>query len=132
MNNKGKKDLKNRRDIECLVNRFYQKVRKDPVLGPIFNSIITDWPQHLELLANFWERQLFMKPTYQGNPLAVHQQVDARLSQGITSEHFGYWLNLWFETLDELFKGDMVGVAKTRAQKMSTMFMLKIYEHRKK
>jgi len=124
--------LENREDIHLLVTSFYKKIRKDPVLGPIFNSIVVDWEEHFEVLTDFWESQLLVRRKYLGNPIEVHQQVDTRMNNSITSEHFGLWLNLWFETLDELFTGELVWIAKNRAQKMSTMLFMKIYEHRTK
>ncbi len=126
-----KSDIKNRQDISLLVVNFYEKIRKDDVLGSIFNSVIDDWEAHLELLTDFWESQLLTKRTYLGNPIAVHQEVDDKMGHSITSEHFGLWLNIWFETLDELFEGETAWVAKNRAQKMSTMLFMKIFEHRK-
>jgi len=127
-----KTPLANREDIYLLVTSFYKKIRKDPVLGPIFNSIIVDWESHFEVLTDFWESQLLVRRTYLGNPIEVHQQVDSKMNHTITSEHFGLWMNLWFETLDELFTGELVWIAKNRAQKMSTMLFMKIYEHRTK
>jgi hemoglobin len=127
-----KSPLANREDIYLLVTSFYKKIRKDPVLGPIFNSIIVDWESHFEILTDFWESQLLVRRTYLGNPIEVHQEVDSKMNHTITSEHFGLWLNLWFETLDELFTGELVWVAKNRAQKMSTMLFIKMYEHRTK
>lgn len=127
-----KTPLANREDIYLLVTTFYKKIRKDPVLGPIFNSIIVDWESHFEVLTDFWESQLLVRRTYLGNPIEVHQQVDSKMNHTITSEHFGLWMNLWFETLDELFTGELVWIAKNRAQKMSTMLFMKIYEHRTK
>lgn len=115
-----------------LVTQFYEKIKRDPVLGPVFLEIVSDWESHLERLTDFWESQLFLKRAYIGNPLAVHQEVDKRMNEGITPRHFGLWLNLWFETLDENFLGETAGIAKTRAQKMSTMLYLKIFENRKK
>lgn len=125
-----KRSIESRADVALLVHAFYGKIRVDPVLGPIFNAIITDWDGHLELLTDFWESQLFLKRTYLGNPVAAHQQADAHLGHSITPEHFGLWLNLWFETLDEGFEGENAWIAKNRAQKMSTMLYLKIYEAR--
>lgn len=127
-----KSPLTDREDIYLLVTCFYKKIRKDPVLGPIFNSIIEDWESHFIVLTDFWESQLLIRRTYLGNPIEVHQDVDSKMNHTITSEHFGLWLNLWFETLDELFTGELVWIAKNRAQKMSTMLFLKMYEHRTK
>ena len=109
---------------------FYGKIRRHDLLGPIFNSIITDWESHLELLTDFWETQLFLKGKYRGNPVIVHQEVDDKMDGTITSEHFGQWINLWFETLDALFDGERAWIAKNRAQKMSTMLYMQIYQHR--
>lgn len=127
----GKKtDIQNRAHIQLLVETFYSKIRVDDDLGPIFNTIITDWASHFELLTDFWETQLFLKRKYHGNPVSVHQEVDDKMGNSITSEHFGLWLNVWFATIDELFAGETAWIAKNRAQKMSTMLFMKIYEHR--
>ena len=125
-----KLQLQSREEVSLLVHRFYEKIRRHAVLGPIFNGIITDWDAHLITLTDFWETQLFLKRTYLGNPVAAHQEVDARMHHTITPEHFGLWMNLWFETLDEGFEGETAWIAKNRAQKMSTMFYLQLYEAR--
>ena len=127
-----KTDIKDREDVSLLVNTFYAKVRNDKVLGPIFNNIINDWDAHLELLTDFWETQLFLKRKYFGNPVTAHEEVDEKTNQSITPEHFGFWLNLWFQTLDELFEGETAWIAKNRAQKMSTMLFMHMYQHRSK
>ncbi len=125
-----KKEIQNREDIKILVETFYGKIRKNEKLGPFFNTTITDWESHLDLLTDFWETQLLLIRKYHGDPIVAHQEVDTKMDHTITPEHFGLWLNLWFETLDELFEGEVVWIAKNRAQKMSTMLYLKIFEHR--
>ena len=125
-----KTDIKNRADITVLVETFYTKIRADEMLGPIFNGIIKDWESHLILLIDFWETQLLLVRKYRGNPIVAHQKVDNKTKHSISPEHFGLWLNLWFETLDELFEGETTWVAKNRAQKMSTMLYMEMYKHR--
>ena len=127
-----RKTLAGRDDIKLLVRSFYGKVRKDDTLGPIFNGIINDWEEHFELLTDFWETQLFLKRKYSGNPVKAHQEVDDKINNAVTPEHFGLWLNLWFATLDELYEGETAWIAKNRAQKMSTMLYMQIFEHRNK
>ncbi|MEK6152247.1 group III truncated hemoglobin [Flavobacteriaceae bacterium 3-367] len=126
----SKTDIKDREDVSLLVRTFYTDIRAHDLLGPIFNRIIADWEQHLELLTDFWESQLFLKRKYTGNPVAAHQEVDDKVNQTITPEHFGLWLNLWYQTIDSLFEGEVAWIAKNRAQKMSTMLYMKIFEHR--
>ncbi|MGC1633615.1 MAG: group III truncated hemoglobin [Gelidibacter sp.] len=131
---KEKKDIENREDVYLLVSEFYQKVRKDPVLGPFFNRIIKDWEAHIERLTTFWESSLFMtkklEHRYHGNPLQVHIDVDRENDNAITQVHFGLWMNLWFETLDELFEGEYADNAKNRARKMGSFMFMHIFQAR--
>ena len=124
------KDISDRADVSILVNTFYEAIRQDDLLGPIFNEIIKDWDDHLEKLTTFWESNLFFKTKYYGNPLEVHVKVDSHVNNSITQEHFGHWLNLWIATIDQLFEGEYADKAKFRARKMSTFLYMKIFEAR--
>lgn len=126
----SKSDIKTRNDVYLLVSSFYKKVRKDNVLGPFFNNLIEDWDAHLEKLTSFWESSLFLQTRYYGDPLEAHVKVDKENNNSITEMHFGLWLNLWFQTIDELFEGDYAENAKRRARKMGTFIYLKIFEAR--
>jgi len=123
-------DLKSREDVNRLVRTFYAKVQKDELLGPIFNGVIDDWEHHFERLADFWETNLFFVRKYHGNPMEQHIHVDEKEEGSINEMHFGVWLNLWFQTVDELFQGDIASVAKNRARNMGTFIHLKIFEAR--
>lgn len=125
-----KDDIKTRDDVFLLVSSFYKKVRKNETLGPFFNDVIKDWDAHLDNLTTFWESSLFLKTRYYGNPLEAHIKVDKDNNNSITEMHFGIWLNLWFQTIDELFEGDYAENAKRRARKMGTFLYLKIFEAR--
>jgi len=126
----NKKDIKTRDDVFLLVSSFYKKVRKDKVLAPFFNDVIKDWDAHLDRLTTFWESSLFLKTKYLGNPLESHVKVDREHNNTISDLHFGLWLNLWYQTIDELFEGDYAENAKRRARKMGTFLYLKIFEAR--
>ena len=123
-------DIKSREDIHLLVSQFYTKVRRDDVLGPFFNTTIKDWETHINHLTTFWESNLFLKTKYLGNPLDVHIKVDKANSNSITELHFGLWLNLWVQTIDDLYQGEYADKAKRRARKMGTFLYLKIFEAR--
>ncbi len=127
-----RKEIENRADVFKLVDSFYVKVRGDETLGPIFNNVITDWPEHLEKLTDFWEMNLFGGKRYDGNPITAHQHADEVAGRAISPYHFGTWLNLWFETLDEHFEGANVEILKRRARKMQTILMVSIFENRQK
>lgn len=125
-----KKDIQNREDVFLLVSEFYKKVRIDSVLGPFFNTVISDWDVHIQRLTTFWESSLFLKTRYTGNPLQAHIKVDKDNNNSITELHFGLWLNLWYQTIDELFVGDYAENAKSRARKMGTFLYLNIFQSR--
>lgn len=123
-------DIENREDIYKLVSSFYQKIRKQEVLGPIFNHIIKDWDEHIERLTDFWETNLLFVAKFKGNPIVVHQHVDSTFKGSITEKHFGIWLHLWVTTTDSLFEGERAEIAKRRARKMSTHLYLSMNKSR--
>ncbi len=127
-----KKDIKTREDIESLVNNFYSKVRENALLGPIFNTVIKDWETHLDLLTDFWETNLFFIKKYTGNPLEKHVEVDKRYKHTINELHFGTWINIWHQTIDEMFEGDIAQLAKNRARNMSTFMNMEIFKNKPK
>lgn len=94
-----------RRDqIVALVDRFYDKVRVDPLIGPVFNAAVHDWPAHKRLLVSFWSSLLIERGSYRGNPLAKHR------GHGIGNEHFERWLALWQETSDAMFEPETAAI----------------------
>lgn len=124
------KTIEDRSDVNFLVNTFYSKIRKDEFLGPIFNKHIDNWPEHLDKLTDFWETNLFGIARFKGNPPAAHQKVDRGEGYSITQSHFGKWLQIWFQTLDEHFEGPRAERAKQLARRMSTGLFLAIWQGR--
>lgn len=122
-----KKEIENREDVSFLVRTFYGRVRQDEHLGPIFNTVVKDWEEHLEKLTDFWESILFFVRCYSGNPRTAHISVDRQWNYNVESRHFGVWLNLWYGTLDDYFEGEIAERAKNNARKMSTNLFLNLY-----
>jgi hemoglobin len=83
--------------IALLVDRFYEQVRVDPLLGPVFNAAVHDWDEHKRTLTSFWSSVILRTNSYRGNPMVVHRQQPA-----IRSEHFERWLALWRSTTREV------------------------------
>ena len=108
-------------DIKKLVDTFYEKVRKDELIGPIFNERIQDrWPHHLKKMYNFWQTVLLGEHTYSGSPFPPHANLP------VSHQHFEKWMKLFTKTVDELFTGGKANDAKWRAGKMAEMFESKI------
>ena len=107
-------DLSSRPDVERLVDAFYDRVREDDLLGPIFNDVArVDWAEHLPKMYAFWEAVLFGVPGFKGNPMATHLALAQRTP--LTSVEFDRWIGLFHETIDTLFAGPVATEAKRRS-----------------
>ena len=124
--NQTQKEILNLDDIKLLVDTFYDRVRADHLLGPIFDNVIQDrWPKHLDTMYRFWQTVLLDERTYSGAPGVKH------LTLPVTGEHFEHWIKLFYATVDELFTGEKAEEAKWRAAKMAEMFAYKIGMYQK-
>jgi hemoglobin len=115
------KDIEGKEDIKEMVNSFYAKVQKDPLIGPIFNEVIGErWDQHLHKMHGFWNTILFNVQEYSGSPFPPHAKLP------IEKIHFERWLELFNKNMDNLFEGKKAEEGKWRAKKMAEMFNFKI------
>ena len=120
------KDILDIDDIKLVVDSFYDKVKVDHLLGPVFNERIQNrWPEHLEKMYRFWQTVLLGDHTYFGSPFPPHAQLP------VNHEHFVKWMELFTSTVDDLFTGEKAAEAKWRAAKMAEMFEMKLEHFRK-
>jgi len=82
--------------IARLVDGFYDRVRADPLIGPVFNERISDWGPHLEQMKLFWSSVALMSGVYHGRPMPKH------LPLPIDARHFDRWLELFEATARDL------------------------------
>ncbi len=120
-----KKDIASIKDIELLVNSFYEKVKTDETIGHIFTGIVkVNWEKHLPVMYRFWENSLFYTGTYEGNPMELHKHLHHIAP--LKKEHFERWTILFTDTVDELFEGKTASLAKQRAISIATVMQIKI------
>ena len=120
-----KHDIKDKQDIALLVNTFYDTIRGDEILGPIFNDVAkVNWERHIPLLIEFWSTILFSKPGYKGNPMQAH--IDLNEIFPLKEEHFHHWRQLFFTTVDDLFEGPAAEHIKQRATHIASLMMYKV------
>lgn len=102
-------------DVATLVTQFYERVRDDGQLGPVFDAQIeaTAWPSHLARMRDFWSTILLGTGRYHGNPMAKHQSVP-----GIERTHFTNWLALFEVVAREIFADDVADAILQRAHRM--------------
>jgi len=110
--------------IQRLVDAFYEKVRRDPVLGPVFETAIgTDgWPAHLDKMYAFWSSLMLTTGRYKGNPMAVHMAVP-----GIAEPMFERWLALFGETAGELFTEPGAALFRLKAGRVAESLKLGLF-----
>jgi hemoglobin len=100
--------------VRAVVETFYAKVRRDPLLGPIFNEAVADWPEHLDRLCAFWSSLTLMTGRYKGDPFGVHLALPP-----LGPKHFRTWLGLFEETLGELCTPEQAAVFRVRAERVA-------------
>ena len=113
-------------DIAALVTAFYDRVREDSALGPIFNGAIGNWPHHVEKLKAFWSSVLLTTGRYKGQPMVAH----VRQEQHMTPESFARWLTLWRETSDEVLAPEAAAIFQEKAARIAESLQLGVQFYR--
>lgn len=118
------KDITTRTDLALLMQKFYDKVFADDLIGFYFTEVVkVNLEKHIPVIADFWESVVFDRGTYQGNVMQVHQQIH-QLS-AFRDEHFIRWVTLFKQTVDESFAGEISEKLKQRAESIATVMRLK-------
>ena len=111
-------------EISTLVDTFYDKVRRDPDIGPIFNAIVSDWPHHLATLKDFWSTVLLTTGRYKGDPMMTHLQLP------LDPDHFSRWLALFEETANEVLTPSHAAIVIEKSHRIANNFKAGIAYHR--
>ena len=101
--------------IATLVHRFYDDVRADPELGPVFSNAIGEhWDTHLARMVAFWSNVMLGVKGFQGNVFGKHMAL-----QGVEARHFERWLALFQANVDRLFDGEVAEEFKIVARRIA-------------
>lgn len=105
--------------LRQLLRHFYADVRQHKQIGPIFNTHVTDWPAHIEVIADFWSGITGGPANYRGGMPYKHFPL------GLEREHFEAWLMLWQRNcqqhLEPQAAEDMAEIAHTIGSRLHTM-----------
>ncbi len=102
-------------EIGTMVDVFYGRVLKDPVLGPLFARIgPDDWQPHLATMRDFWSSILLASGRYKGAPMAAHIPMSH-----LKSSDFERWLALFRETVEELFEAAVSSAIMGKAENIA-------------
>lgn len=113
--------------IHAVVHGFYDEIRADDLLGPIFNRVIApeEWPRHLAKMCDFWSGMLLRTGRYDGRPLPPHLAIP-----GLGEAHFRRWLTLFEATVERLCPPEVAALFMDRALRISHSFRLAIAYNR--
>ena len=118
-------DISSRADIELLVHEFYQKVKKDELIGPIFHKLGPEfWDYHTPIMVEFWSGILLHVGNYPGGLIWKHIMVDKH--SPLEAEHFARWKKLFTAALYEHFQGPVADEALTRVKVVEQVMLAKI------
>lgn len=125
MKENKKSDIRNKEDIQVLVDAFYLKIKADPVIGYLFTEVAkVNWEKHLPIMYDFWDNILFHTGNFDGNPMLKHRVLNQKST--LTQTHFKHWNKLWKNTVDDLFEGEKAHEIKVRAENISKAMIGKV------
>lgn len=109
--------------IQALVHGFYDVVRADPLIGPVFTGHIAAdaWPAHLAKMCDFWSSVLLRTTRYDGRPLPPHLALGE-----LRDAHFLRWLALFRPVAQATLPAAEAGKAIAQAERMAQSFRLAI------
>ena len=110
-------------DLRTVVHAFYDRVRRDPTLGPVFEDAVDDWSAHLDKLTAFWSSVMLSSGRYKGDPMGAH----LRHLDRITPEQFDLWLALWARTTDDLLPAPAALALQLRAARIADSLKLALF-----
>lgn len=87
-------------NIRELVYAFYDRVRADALLGPVFDAVLHGrWDEHLPKMCLFWGSLVLGDKRYRGNVQQAHQPIE-----GLEPRHFSRWLHLFLDTVCDRYE----------------------------
>src|SRR5512138_1719662 len=102
--------------LRQVILSFYEKVRRDAVLGPVFAEAIgDDWDPHIERIMLFWLTATRLSRGYDGrNFMPAHVRNPA-----IRAGQLPRWLELFRETAAEVCTREVASVLVDIAERMA-------------
>jgi hemoglobin len=109
--------------IRAVIDDFYAAVRRDPLIGPVFEAKIApdEWADHLDKLCDFWSATLLRTGRYEGRPLPPHLRIPE-----LGEAHFRRWLSLFSDTVGRLCPEEVAALFMDRARRLAPSFRLAV------
>lgn len=126
----SKSDVLERADLEQIIERFYDNMLKDPIVGFIFTDVAKIHLQsHLPLIVDFWQDILLKSKKYHGNALQKHLELNQKIA--LKPGHFTRWLYLFNAAVDQQHAGENAELMKHRAELVANSISAAITDRKK-
>lgn len=106
--------------LDRAIPGFYARVRDDALIGPVSDSAIGDWQQHLGKLVDFWSTIMLTSGRYKGSPVATH----LKHLPTITPPMFDRWRMLWTEVTAGILPPTTAAALQGKAARISESLKL--------
>lgn len=101
-------------NLRVLVTTFYDRVRLDALLGPIFEVRIgASWERHMDRMVDFWSSVLLGTGRFRGNPMLKHALIP-----DLSPAHFDHWMEMFEATVGALYDAEPAAQILMRARNM--------------
>ena len=102
--------------VRRVISAFYEKVRQDAVLGPVFAEAIgNDWAPHIEKINQFWLTATRLGTGYESARfLPAHME-----HRSVRADQLPRWLHLFRETAGEHCAPEAAAVLIDIAERMA-------------
>lgn len=108
-----------------MVDEFYKKLLSDDAISYIFTDVVKiKLEEHLPILVTFWSQGILGTGGYTKNLTRIHLEVNEK--EYLSPELFSIWLNHFYNSVDENFKGEKAERIKTQALSIATVMQIKI------
>lgn len=106
--------------VSDLVDRFYERVRSNEKLAPMFQQHMSlDWSEHLPQMKAFWRSVLLKTGEYKGKPVPAHTKM-----RNVETVDFWIWLDLFGLTVREVFTPAAQPIVIEVAERIATSLWL--------
>jgi len=102
--------------VRGVIVAFYAKVRRDPVLGPVFENIVGDhWDAHVEKVCSFWFYVTRLDRSYNARDFMPAHVKHPTIQTALLP----IWLRLFRQTAKELCTADVADALIDIAERMA-------------
>lgn len=114
-------------NIQQLVDTFYEKIREDKALSPIFLQAIGDdlkkWKSHMQTMYDFWSAIMLNSRRYSGNPLQKHRELPS-----FDRSLFDRWLDLFKKTAFQIYTDEIANHFIAKSNRIAESLKLGLYD----